>query len=215
MKTASKQVARDVKLQQAALLNWSKTNQVGISEMIVERYYDPRTPFAKRSEGRRLFGRMGPGDILVAERFARLFGAPEDGHSTLLELGTRGCHVRCCDMGGGDKDIESSEMLLIALLAVCANTAYADSLSRKATKKRESETGRYRGGHKQFGWHIANGGKLRANQDEQRHITQLARMRNAGATYKSLEGFSIAEGFNLTGPGIWKILARHANKDLL
>ena len=212
LKSAAKPAENDLAAQYSALRAWSETNGIDIASFVVEPYTGIATAFEKRSEGRKLFGKLGEGDIIVAEGFRRLFGTPEDGHRTLSKVIGLGFHFRSVDIEGGNLDLETSQMLLTVLLAVSANSSYPSVIRNRAVKKREGEAGQYRGGYKTFGWDIEGDKTLVPNDAEQAHIAELRGLRTNGWTYSKLEGYSADKGFSLTGPGIWKILSRLPEK---
>ena len=202
-----------IRAQRLALLVWASDQGTEITEFVAEYEFDPGVPVQERTEAERLIARLKRGDTIVVTKFDRLFGAPEDAPATLRKARERGVHFRAVDVGNGASNLEMSQALDAVLLAVAA--AYSDYPKRLAVrrvKKREAEAGRFLGGKKPtFGFDAAPDGRLFPNQEQQENIAHLLEMRRAGRTYNELAAISAQRGFDLTAPGIHKILKRAAS----
>lgn len=185
--------------QEAEIGVWASEHGFRIAEHVAEHGFDPAQRFDQRPEGKRLLGMVRRGDVVIAAKFDRLFGAPDDAHATLAMARERGVHFRALDLGEGNQNLERNDDLATVLLAVsAAHTNYPKSLAGHRVKRRESAAGNYLGGRPKFGSTTA----------EQQHIAALRWQQSLGATLEKLRQFSDQAGFPLTRAGIKKILDR-------
>lgn len=198
-KKKTAQANKHLQAQRVAVVAWASSLKIGITEFVAEYDFAPDQHFKNRVESRKLLAMLQPGDTVVAAKFDRLFGAPEDAHATLTLASERGVHFRALDVGNGKPNLEQSRSLFEVLLAVSdAYSDYPKKIAARRVKKREADAGRYRGGHREFGNTPA----------EREHIAALQKMQRAGASFRDLERASKQAGFPLSHAGIRKILDR-------
>lgn len=193
--------------QQIAIRAWAGRSVRQVSVWPPDLGVPTTIPLFNRPRGRDLWATVRAGDTIVAARFDRLFGTPEDAHACLTQARQTGVHICALDIGGGNLKLEQSAPALAILLAV-ATTKYRHSLDQKVIKQGQAERRRFRGGHVPFGFRVADKGTLVRDEVQQAFIAQLRQMRQEGMTYDELEKFARAQDHRLTGPGIHKILAR-------
>ncbi|WP_232629617.1 recombinase family protein [Methylobacterium sp. Leaf118] len=199
-----------LKQQSDELTAWAGRRGLVFFEVMFEQGSDVHVPLFKRPQGKAVLERMQDGDWLVAARFDRLFGLPEDAHESLTLARERKFEVHALDVDAGRWCLAKSRALNTVLIAFAGYTRYGQSLQRKAVKANEATLGKYRGGRPPFGFQVGPAGVLEEVADEQTFIMQLHEMRAQNFSYKKLQQFGVERGYHLTGPGIRKILMRES-----
>lgn len=196
--------------QRGELTAWAETRGLTFTEVLVEVGSDVNVSLFKRPQGKAVLERMRDGDWLVAARFDRLFGLPEDAHESLALARKAKFEVHALDVDAGRWCLAKNRPLNTILIAFVDGTRYGQSLLRKAVKANEAALGKYRGGRPPFGFRVGPGGVLEEVADEQTFIMQLHEMRAQNFSYEKLQQFGVERGYRLTGPGIRKILMRES-----
>ena len=199
--------------QRKALDAWAASVGAIFDDVYVERGFGSDCPLFERTQGKAALAHLQPGDVLMASRFDRLFGAAEDAHASLALARQRKFAIRALDVCGGQLELETDESLATILKALAAGTKYAVSLQRKAVKDRQSDLGRYKGGLAPFGYFVDSEGGLVPEPGQQAFLAQLHRMKLSNATGEQMRRAALEQGFHLTPAGIGKILKRGVSGD--
>jgi DNA invertase Pin-like site-specific DNA recombinase len=194
--------------QSGELTAWAERRGLAFTEVMIEQGSDVHVPLFKRPQGKAVFERMQAGDWLVAARFDRLFGLPEDAHESLTLARKRKFEVHALDVDAGHWCLAKSRALNTVLIAFADDTRYGQSLQRKAVKANEAALGKYRGGRPPFGFRVGPGGVLEEVAAEQAFIVQLHAMHAQKFSLEKMRQAGLTLGHSLTRPGILKIVKR-------
>ena len=141
--------------------------------------------FQDRPEGAKLFSQMVSGDMVIFPKLDRAFRNTRNALNVLHELKGRGISVHFIDLGG---DVTGNGVGAIVFTILSAFATF--ERERIATRIREVKQmkkaqGKFTGGRRAFGYDVTDGVKV-PREDEQVVIRQMAKMREAGATYRQL-----------------------------
>lgn len=141
--------------------------------------------FQDRPEGSKLFSQMVSGDMVIFPKLDRAFRNTRNALNVLHELKGRGISVHFIDLGG---DVTGNGVGAIVFTILSAFATF--ERERIATRIREVKQmkkaqGKFTGGRRAFGYDVTDGVKV-PREDEQVVIRQMAKMREAGATYRQL-----------------------------
>lgn len=163
--------------------------------------------FQDRPEGAKLFSQMVSGDMVIFPKLDRAFRNTRNALNVLHELKGRGISVHFIDLGG---DVTGNGVGAIVFTILSAFATF--ERERIATRIREvkqmkKEQGKFTGGRRAFGYDVTDGVKV-PREDEQVVIRQMAKMREAGATYRQLaDWMASTQERKMTFMGVKKTLS--------
>lgn len=163
--------------------------------------------FQDRPEGLKLFNQMASGDMVIFPKLDRAFRNTRNALNVLHELKGRGISVHFIDLGG---DVTGNGVGAIVFTILSAFATF--ERERIATRIREVKQmkkaqGKFTGGRRAFGYDVTDGVKV-PREDEQVVIRQMAKMRQAGATYRQLaDWMASTQERKMTFMGVKKTLS--------
>jgi putative DNA-invertase from lambdoid prophage Rac len=149
---------------------------------------------------------MVAGDMVIFPKLDRAFRNTRNALNVLHDLKGRGISVHFIDLGG---DVTGNGVGAIVFTILSAFATF--ERERIATRIREVKQmkkaqGKFTGGRSAFGFDVIEGVKV-PREDEQVVIRQMAKMREAGATYRQLADWMAAtQERKMTFMGVKKTL---------
>lgn len=185
---------------------YSKGLELEDEDVFVEPGVSGGVEFQLRPVGGKLFHQLNKGDLIIFPKLDRAFRNTRNALNVLHELKERGVHVHFIDLGG---DVTGNGIGAIVFTILSAFATFEKE--RIATRIREVKQikkaqGKFTGGRSAFGYRIVNSMKVK-KPDEQRVITTMKSMREAGKSYRNI-GKWIEENtkYNISPMGIRHIL---------
>jgi len=185
-----------------------------IDHIFVERGISGARPLEDRPEGRKLVGALEDGDIVIASKLDRMFRSATDALRVLEDLKRRKVSLILLDMGG-DVTGDGVTQLVFAILSAVAQFERERLQERIAEVKADQKArGRYLGGTVPFGWAVGEDGELIAMPEQQRAISRMVAMRNAGKSLRFIADTMTAEGFEISHMGVKKVVAAALEREV-
>ena len=184
----------------------SKGLELPPENVFVEAGVSGSIEFQERPEGFKLFNQMVSGDMVIFPKLDRAFRNTRNALNVLHELKGRGISVHFIDLGG---DVTGNGVGAIVFTILSAFATF--ERERIATRIREVKQmkkaqGKFTGGRRAFGYDVTDGIKV-PREDEQVVIRQMAKMREAGATYRQLADWMVStQERKMTFMGVKKTL---------
>ena len=184
----------------------SKGLELPPENVFVEAGVSGSIEFQDRPEGLKLFNQMVSGDMVIFPKLDRAFRNTRNALNVLHELKGRGISVHFIDLGG---DVTGNGVGAIVFTILSAFATF--ERERIATRIREVKQmkkaqGKFTGGRRAFGYDVTDGIKV-PREDEQVVIRQMAKMREAGATYRQLADWMVStQERKMTFMGVKKTL---------
>ena len=185
----------------------SKGLELPPENVFVEAGVSGSIEFQDRPEGIKLFNQMVSGDMVIFPKLDRAFRNTRNALNVLHELKGRGISVHFIDLGG---DVTGNGVGAIVFTILSAFATF--ERERIATRIREVKQmkkaqGKFTGGRRAFGYDVTDGVKV-PREDEQVVIRQMAKMRQAGATYRQLaDWMASTQERKMTFMGVKKTLS--------
>ena len=185
----------------------SKGLELPPENVFVEAGVSGSIEFQDRPEGAKLFNQMVSGDMVIFPKLDRAFRNTRNALNVLHELKGRGISVHFIDLGG---DVTGNGVGAIVFTILSAFATF--ERERIATRIREVKQmkkaqGKFTGGRRAFGYDVTDGVKV-PREDEQIVIRQMAKMREAGATYRQLSDWMAStQERKMTFMGVKKTLS--------
>jgi len=185
----------------------SKGLELPPENVFVEAGVSGSIEFQDRPEGAKLFNQMVSGDMVIFPKLDRAFRNTRNALNVLHDLKGRGISVHFIDLGG---DVTGNGVGAIVFTILSAFATF--ERERIATRIREvkqlkKSQGKFTGGRRAFGYDVTDGVKV-PREDEQIVIRQMAKMREAGATYRQLaDWMASTQERKMTFMGVKKTLS--------
>jgi len=194
-------------VQRRQLEGWAHMHGQQLAEVFIERGISGSIPVTERPEGASLWGRLRPGDVIVASRLDRLFRSALDALQTVAELKEREVSLVLLDLGGDISGNGLSKLFLT--IAAAFAEAERDRIRERIAqvKADQRDRGRYLGGSRPFGWRIGDDGHLKADEREQEALGKMHELRAAGLSLRVIADQLNAEGFNVSHVTVKNALA--------
>lgn len=163
----------------------SKGLGLPIENVFVEAGVSGGSEFQTRPQGEKLFGALTLGDMVIFPKLDRAFRNTRNALNVLHELKARGVSVHFIDLGG-DVTGNGVGAIVFTILSAFATFERERIAARiREVKQLKKAQGKFTGGRRAFGYDVTDGVKV-PREDEQVVIHQMAKMREAGATYRQL-----------------------------
>ena len=200
-------------VQQRQLEGYAIMHDLKIDEIVVEEGVSGSVPVDQRSQGKLLFAKLQPGDIILVAKLDRLFRSALDALQTVEKLKAIGVKLHLLDLGGDIAGNGLSKLFLTVAAAFAE--AERDRIRERIgqVKSDQRQRGRYLGGIRPFGYRIVkeddeDGGELVEDVAEQSAIAKIRAMREAGLALRVIAEQITVDGFALSHAGVKKILNR-------
>jgi len=192
-------------VQERRIRGWSASEGLEVDLIHVERGVSGAKPLGERPEGQKLLAALKAGDVLIAPKLDRLFRSALDALQVTTELQRRGVRVVLLDLGG---DITNGLGKVFFTIAAAFAEAERDRIRERITevKADQRQRNRYLGGIVPFGFKVGERGELVEDADQQRAIRDMAGMRAAGQSLRTIAVTMTTRGFRLTHAGVAKII---------
>ncbi|MEW8659044.1 MAG: recombinase family protein [Candidatus Thiodiazotropha endolucinida] len=170
--------------QHRQLRGYAMMNGLELSEIFVERGVSGWKPLSNRPEGARLTASLCSGDVILCPKLDRMFRSARDALVVSDELKKMEVSLHLLDLGGDVTGNGISRMFftIVAAFAEFERDRIAERITD--TKVSEKARGRYLGGSRPFGYKVDEEGFLVRDEDEQRIVTQVVSLREAGKSLR-------------------------------
>lgn len=193
--------------QQRTVEGYAMMNGLKVDRMFIERGVSASKPLADRPEGANLLAALQPGDAIITAKLDRMFRSALDALDVLNRLKKESISLHMVDLQG-DVTGNGISKLVFTILSAVAEAERDRIRERIRDVKRDQKTrGRYLGGSVPFGWELTAGGELLQEDLQQDAIRRMVRMRQRGASLRTIAKTIQAEGFKLTHVGVKKVIA--------
>jgi putative DNA-invertase from lambdoid prophage Rac len=177
-----------------------------VTEIVIERGVSGSTPLAERPGGAKLLRLLQAGDIVITPKLDRMFRSARDALEILDVLKARGVNLHMIDLGG-DVTGNGISKLVFTILSAVAEAERDRTRERIRDVKRDQKARkRYLGGAVPFGWQVGPNKELIENQKQQRAISRMVKMREAGKSLRTIAATLGNDGFKLSHFGVQKII---------
>jgi putative DNA-invertase from lambdoid prophage Rac len=177
-----------------------------VAEIVIERGVSGSTPLADRLGGAKLLQLLRAGDIVITPKLDRMFRSARDALEVLDVLKGKGVSLHMIDLGG-DVTGNGISKLVFTILSAVAEAERDRTRERIRDVKRDQKSRkRYLGGAVPFGWQVGPNKELIEHQKQQRAITRMVKMREAGKSLRAIAAEMEARGFKLSHFGVQKII---------
>jgi putative DNA-invertase from lambdoid prophage Rac len=192
--------------QQRTIEGYAMMHGLTIDHVFVERGISGSRKLTDRPEGAKLLAGLKPGDVLLTPKLDRMFRSALDALDVLAQLQKAGISLHMIDLGGDVTGNGISKLVFTILSAVAE--AERDRIRERVrdVKTDQRSRGRYLGGKVPFGWTVDAGGGLVEHKDQQKAITRMKELRNAGHSLRSIAAAVSEDSFDLSHAGVKKIL---------
>ncbi len=216
----AKQRSESIETQQAACLQYCASQNLAVSECIIDRDESAAsTKWNKRPGGKLLLAKVKRGDIVVCYRLDRIFRNLGEGLETIEYLEKRGVKVYCSS--GQRYTVERSDQWLMLALQLMFAT-YEAMLTAERTSDsmlRQQANGKAMSAIAPYGWK-REGKHLIEDEDEQATIAKVVELADEGLSpAKVMDSLTRAGIMARTGKPfhrntIASIIAAHKGRDM-
>lgn len=186
----------------------SKGFDIPDENLFVEAGVSGGTNFEERPEGGRLFERLQAGDLVIFPKLDRGFRNTRNALNVLHDLKTRGVSVHFIDLGG-DVTGNGVGAIVFTILSAFATFERERIAARiREVKQLKKAQGKFTGGRRAFGYDVIDGVKV-PRPDEQAVISEMKKMREAGAGYRDIaEWMARTQERKMTFMGVKRTLSQ-------
>jgi len=164
----------------------SRALELSESDVFVERGVSGGQEFGSRPAGSKLLASLQSGDIVIFPKLDRGFRNTRDALNVLHTLKEKGVSVHSIDLGG-DVTGNGVGAIIFTILSAFATFERERIASRiSEVKQMRKAQGYFVGGRRAFGFDVVDGKKV-PNEAEQRLITEMKAMRDAGASFLAIQ----------------------------
>lgn len=206
---------QSLEVQRRQLDGWAMLRGFTIDLVHSEPGVSGAVPFTDRPEGAKLWATLARGDGLVAAKLDRMFRSAVD-CLTMVELFRgRGVALYLLDLNGGMDDVTGNGIARLFLTIVSAFAEFErDRIGEriKASKQRQKDRGKYRGGTVPFGWRL-DGEDLLPVPDQQAAIEMMQRLRGEGLALRVIADRLQEIGITLSHQGVNNVLQAAGRRD--
>ena len=157
-----------------------------IAEVFIERGVSGSVPLGDRPAGARLLAALQPGDIVIAAKLDRMFRSALDALNVIRDFQRQRISLWLLDLGG-DVSGDGIARLVLTILAAIAEFERERIGERiRDAKRHQRRIGQYLGGDRPFGWRVGEDGMLIEDEEEQRALTEMRALRDAGSSYRRI-----------------------------
>ena len=176
--------------QKKQVIGYAESRGLDLSpeNVFIERGVSGGAEFKTRPEGARLIELLQTGDTVIFPKLDRGFRNTRDALNTLHDLKEKGVSVHSIDLGG-DVTGNGVGAIIFTILSAFATFEKDRIATRiKEVKQRRKAEGFYIGGRRGFGFDVVDGIKV-PNNEEQKLLKQMKRMKKKGKTLKEIHGW--------------------------
>lgn len=200
--------------QEQVIEQFAKRSGYSISRFFNERSVSGGMPLSSRPMAKRMFDALEKGDVVVVASFSRLFRSVLDARNSLRLFKKLGVSVYAVDLGEAITGDSLYHTLTIVTDAFAPTEAEYHAQKIREAKANLREEGKFQGGKIDFGYRVADDGKLIEDEHGQEALRLMKKLRKSGMSYRAISD-EIEKKFRkydlkISHEGIRRILARNS-----
>jgi len=180
-----------------------------IAEVFIERGISGSVPLGDRPEGARLVAALQPGDVVIAAKLDRMFRSAWNALNVIRDFQRRQVSLWLLDLGGDVSGDGIAKLVLTILAAIAEFERERIGERIRDAKRHQRRTGQFLGGDRPFGWRVGGDGVLIEDENEQRAIAEIRRLRSEGMSYRAISEHMRTEfGLSISHQGVKRVVDR-------
>ena len=180
-----------------------------IAEVFIERGISGSVPLGDRPEGARLVAALQPGDVVIAAKLDRMFRSAWNALNVIRDFQRRQVSLWLLDLGGDVSGDGIAKLVLTILAAIAEFERERIGERIRDAKRHQRRTGQFLGGDRPFGWRVGGHGVLIEDENEQRALAEIRRLRSEGMSYRTISEHMRTEfGLSISHQGVKRVVDR-------